>query len=73
MQGTSLGQKGRKATAGELYYLRMLLTVCRGCKSFEDLRSFDGQVFPTFKEACNARGLLQDDAEWCFCLKEASL
>ena len=58
-------------TAGDLYYLRMLLTVCRGCKSFEDLRTFNGQMFSTFKEACNARGLLQeDDEEWFFCLKK---
>ena len=27
----------------------------------------------TFKEACNARGLLQNDEEWLLCLEEASL
>jgi hypothetical protein len=28
-------------------------------------------VHPTFKAACLARGLLQDDAEWDQCLSEA--
>jgi hypothetical protein len=29
-------------------------------------------VHPTFKAACLARGLLQDDAEWDQCLSEAT-
>jgi hypothetical protein len=29
-------------------------------------------VHPTFKAACLARGLLQDDAEWDQCLSEAA-
>jgi len=28
-------------------------------------------VFATFKEACMARGLLEDDHEWRICLEEA--
>jgi len=31
----------------------------------------NGQVFATFKEACMARGLLEDDHEWRICLEEA--
>ena len=59
-------------TAGERFYLRTLLTVCRGPKSFADLRTFEGIQYPSFQEACRARGLLQDDGEWVLCLREAS-
>ena len=59
-------------SAGEHYFLRVLLTVCKGCKSFEDLRTFDGQVHPTFKAACLARGLLETDEEWFICMQEVT-
>ena len=59
--------------AGEQYYLRMLLTICKGCKSFEDLRTFDGILYPNFKAACLARGLLESDDEWCMCLQRSSI
>lgn len=60
-------------SAGEQYYLRMLLTKCRGSKSFEDLKLYNGIVFESFKAACIARGLLETDEEWSQCLQEASL
>lgn len=62
-----------KPTAGEQFYLRTLLTVVRGPKSFEDLRKVPSSPtpLPTFYAACLARGLLQDDGEWCLCLQEA--
>jgi hypothetical protein len=59
------------AKNSELYYLRMLLTRVKGPRGFEDLRTFDGEVYPTFQEACRARGILQDDQEWINCLHEA--
>ena len=49
---------------GERYYLRLLLTVVRGARSFEDLRTIDGVEYPTFKSACIALRLLEDDGEW---------
>ena len=49
---------------GERYYLRLLFTVVRGATSFENLRTVDGIVFPTFKEACISLGLLENDGEW---------
>ena len=30
-------------------------------------------LYDTFKEACSARGLLEDDREWTQCLQEASV
>jgi hypothetical protein len=59
-------------TAGERFYLRTLLSVVRGPRSFEDLRTHRRTVYPTFREACLARGLLEDDGEWRQCLEEAA-
>lgn len=59
-------------TAGELFYLRTLLTAVRGPTSFENLRTFDNVQHVTYRDACVARGLLADDGEWRQCLDEAS-
>lgn len=59
-------------TAGEKFYMRTLLTVTKGPHSFEDLRTVDGVTHATFREACLARGLLEDDGEWRQCLQEAA-
>jgi len=56
----------------ERFYLRTLLTVVKGPTSFENLRTFSGVTYPTFRDACLARGLLEDDGEWRQCLLEAS-
>ncbi|KAG0580812.1 hypothetical protein KC19_4G201500 [Ceratodon purpureus] len=58
---------------GERFYLRLLLTTIAGPRSFEDLQTVNGVVHGTFKDACNALGLLQDDGEWIQCLEEASI
>ena len=59
--------------AGERYYLRLLLTVVRGARSFEHLRTVEGILHPTFQATCVARGLLEDDREWAECFEKASL
>ncbi|KAJ3520762.1 hypothetical protein NMY22_g12605 [Coprinellus aureogranulatus] len=63
-----------KPTAGSIYYLRTLLSIVKGPRSFEDVRRVPGypDPLPTFHAACVARGLLQDDGEWRLCLLEAS-
>lgn len=58
---------------GERYYLRMLLMHVRGPKSFEDVRTVDGQLCATFQEAARRRGLLEDDTEVDTALTEAAL
>src|SRR3982750_3049990 len=40
--------------------------------SFEKLRTFDDKIYPTFKEACVQRNLLQDDQEWHKFLEEGA-
>ena len=56
---------------GERYFLRMLLYNVPGPTSFEDLRSYEGILYPTFQDVCLARGLLESDDEWDMCLTEA--
>jgi len=58
-------------SSGERFYLRLLLTVVTGATSFEDLHTFQGVLYPTFREACIAHGLTEDDNEWRQCLEEA--
>ncbi|XP_056698595.1 uncharacterized protein [Spinacia oleracea] len=43
-----------------------------GSTSFADIRTVNGVEFATFKEACNALGLLEGDSEWHEDLKAAS-
>ena len=57
----------------ERYFLRILLLHKCGAKSFQDLRTVEGKIYVTFKEACNAFGLLSDDSEWHNTLVEAAI
>ena len=60
------------ANSGERFYVHVLLSAVKGATLFEDLRTVDGQLLPTFHAACLARGLLEDDSEWRQCLQEAA-
>ncbi|XP_023311823.1 uncharacterized protein LOC108913689 isoform X2 [Anoplophora glabripennis] len=55
----------------ELYYLRLLLLHVPGAISYEELRTLNGVIYDTFKEACQHRNLLADDVEWKRTLREA--
>ncbi|CAH1451756.1 unnamed protein product [Lactuca virosa] len=57
---------------GEAYFLRILLNKVKGPKSFPDIRTVNGQVCPTFRDACYALGLLEDDREYIDAIEEAS-
>jgi len=59
--------------AGERFFLRLLLTVVRGPISYEDLRTVDGGLHPTFRASCLARGLLENDGEWVRAFDEGAL
>lgn len=40
---------------------------------YADVRTYDGVVYPTFRQACEARGLLESDNEWYLLFDEAVL
>ncbi|XP_076927824.1 uncharacterized protein LOC143591528 [Bidens hawaiensis] len=71
--GFSIGRIHSVSPAlSEAYFLRILLNKVKGPTSFEDIRTVNGVVFPTFKYACYERGLLDDDMEYIEAIKEAS-
>ena len=57
----------------ERFYLRLLLLHVHGVQSFEELRTFKGNLYPTFKAAATVRGLLESDEEWDRCLRDAAI
>ena len=59
-------------TSGERFYLRTLLTIMCRPKSFTDLRSFNNIQYTTFRDACQAQGLLKNNGKWKLCLREAA-
>ncbi|KAK9049401.1 hypothetical protein SSX86_031630 [Deinandra increscens subsp. villosa] len=72
-QGISIGRIHTVSPAlGEAYYLRILLNKVKGPTCFEDIRTINGIQHPTFRDACYALGLLDDDNEYIEAIKEAS-
>ncbi|KAI2514302.1 helicase [Fragilaria crotonensis] len=59
-------------SSGERYFLRRMLTVVKGATSFQALRTVDGELCPTFQDACRTLGLLDDDTEWHRAMQEAT-
>lgn len=59
-------------SAGEKFFLRLLLNVVPGAKSYEELRTFDGHLYESFRDARNARGMLGEDSEWEDAVVEAA-
>jgi len=57
---------------GELYYLRILLTIQKGCIDYESIKTIDGKYYETYQEACYVLGLLANDKEYIDAIKEAS-
>lgn len=55
---------GVSTNNAELFALRSMLDCVAGAQSFEDLTCIDGHIYPTFRQACEAYGLIHDDSEW---------
>ena len=72
-EGFSLGRLSYvHPTAGELYFLRMLLHIQKGCTSYESIRTVNRVLHPTYQDACRALLLLGDDREWNDALNDAA-
>jgi hypothetical protein len=50
----------------------MLLHIIKGAKSYFNLRTVEGRLYPTFQDACQALGLLGDDRQWSYAITNAS-
>ncbi|XP_036340118.1 uncharacterized protein LOC118749422 [Rhagoletis pomonella] len=57
----------------ECFYLRLLLVNVNGPKSFQELRTVNGHLCETYREACQLLHLLEDDAHWDSTLHDASI
>ena len=55
----------------ERYYLRVLLGRIAGATSFEQLKTVNGVICESFRDACCKLGFLDDDTEWDRALEEA--
>ncbi|XP_050053481.1 ATP-dependent DNA helicase PIF1-like [Aphis gossypii] len=55
----------------ECFYLRLLLVNVRGPTSFQQLRTFDGELCVSYREACQRLQLLENDAHWDQTLNDA--
>ena len=56
----------------ECFFLRLLLHMVRGPTSFEALRTVNGRICATFRQACQLHGLLEDDQQWDATMSEAA-
>ena len=54
----------------ELFSLRTLLKFQRGCTSYTDILCVDGVIYSTFREACSAFGLVENDTEFIAAFSE---
>jgi hypothetical protein len=53
--------------------MRLLLNVQGGCTSFEDLRTVEGHMYDSYREACGALRLLEDDKEFIDAILEVAI
>ena len=58
-------------TIGELFYLRMMLTVVKDPRSYEEIRKVGEIQYDSFRDACYAMGFLDDDREFIGAIREA--
>ncbi|XP_013617698.1 PREDICTED: uncharacterized protein LOC106324244 [Brassica oleracea var. oleracea] len=59
-------------SAGDRYYLRVLINKIKGPKSYDELKTYNNVKHPDFKSVCHARGLLDDDVEWLESMSEGA-
>ncbi|XP_020999729.2 uncharacterized protein LOC107488689 [Arachis duranensis] len=57
---------------GDIYYMRILLAVQRGCTTYEYIRTVNGIIYSNFQDACYSMGLLCDDREFIAAINEVA-
>ena len=73
-QGYSIGRVHfAPPGSGERFYLRTLLNYIKGPTCFDDIKTVDNVKYHSFKDACLAMGLLDDDREYIDAITEASI
>jgi hypothetical protein len=58
--------------SGEKFYLRTLLNYVKGPTSYDEIKTVKDIKYDSFKEACFALGLLEDDKEFIDAINQAS-
>ncbi|XP_039688594.1 uncharacterized protein [Medicago truncatula] len=58
-------------TTRDLFYLRLMLTVVKGPRTFDEIRKVGDTQFFSFRDACFAMGFLDDDKEFIGAIREA--
>ncbi|GFQ95595.1 ATP-dependent DNA helicase [Trichonephila clavata] len=56
----------------ECFYVKLLVINVRGLTSFQELKTVNGHVCATFREACQKLNLLENDSHWDISLADAS-
>ncbi|XP_071688116.1 uncharacterized protein [Rutidosis leptorrhynchoides] len=67
MKCNQISEEARKLT-----YVEFPTKSVRGPTSYQDIRTVNGNIYPTLKDACYALGLLDDDQEYIDGIKEAN-
>ncbi|KAL3627362.1 hypothetical protein CASFOL_028725 [Castilleja foliolosa] len=58
--------------SGDAYYQRCLINVIRGAKCHEDMMKVNNIQYESYKDACYALGIIEDDKEYIDGIKDAS-
>ncbi|RYQ79953.1 hypothetical protein Ahy_Scaffold1g106678 [Arachis hypogaea] len=56
----------------DIYYMRILLAVQRGCTTYEYIRTVNGIIYSSFQDACYSMGLLCDDRKFIVAINEVA-
>ncbi|XP_020972608.1 uncharacterized protein LOC110269246, partial [Arachis ipaensis] len=56
----------------DIYYMKILLAVQRGCTTYESIRTINGITYSSFQDACYSMGLLCDDREFITAINEVA-
>ncbi|XP_072087385.1 uncharacterized protein [Arachis hypogaea] len=57
---------------GDIYYMKILLAVQRGCTTYESIRTVSGITYSSFQDACYSMALLCDDREFITAINEVA-